>query len=752
MGYETLRKELQDFYWPGYRAEPAREFADRCAGILEKAVTADMSVMQQKLLQHQVILEEFEPVLFSQLPFYCETGTMTSLCDGSRRAKGSDFVQAAGWVYMHNQDTFRTQDLALWDRLQAQKSELLYLIPGGPYNDVTQHFNFNNRPILSGGLQSLYRQAEKALSETQDPEEREFLQSVMQSMLQLKQAAEKFSAKAQELLETEGDPKARENYTYIRDTAKRVPWEAPKTFCEALCTLAFMRKLIGTLEGIGPNTFGRLDVDLLPFYEKDLWEGRLTRRSAYNLICKFLLMWDCHYDHAMEMVSYADHELENTYTLGGCDLEGNPVWNDLTRMFLQATREECIIFPKIKCRFSADSPKEYLDEINKAVIKGNSSVLFQNDDATIPAVLGSGRPIEDARDYLISGCWGMGSYGTEKFDHGCYLNLLKPFEFAVHRLTDKMRKVGLDFETYEHADTFEAFYDITLRNSQKLLAERIAVSRKGGHVWHKVDALPIFTATMEGAFDRKRDFTYAGGKYRDDYLCCFGLPNLVDSLMAIKTLVYDEKKYTLEQYLEAVRDNWQSAPLMRIEALNCSGWGDGKPESSTLAARLHKDLHTFAQTLEGTYGGKVHLGHLTYTEIRWWGEKTLATPDGRYSGDYFSQGLTPSRLKHISSVTDVIRSMQALDASTMAGNTVVNIILPSDKITLDSCEGFLRAVADSAVMCLQLNCTTKEQLLDAQKHPEKYPNLIVRVCGFSAKFTSLSSQWQQEILTRNFYE
>ena len=159
-----------------------------------------------------------------------------------------------------------------------------------------------------------------------------------------------------------------------------------------------------------------------------------------------------------------------------------------------------------------------------------------------------------------------------------------------------------------------------------------------------------------------------------------------------------------------------------------------------------------AKKIKGSYGGQVHIGHLTYTEIRWWGEKTLATPDGRYSGDYFSQGLTPSRLKKISSATNVINSLASLDASTMEANNVVNIILPATKMSLDICEAFIRACAKSSIMSLQLNCTTKEQLLDAQKYPQKYPDLIVRVCGFSAKFTSLTPEWQNEVLTRNFYD
>lgn len=170
---------------------------------------------------------------------------------------------------------------------------------------------------------------------------------------------------------------------------------------------------------------------------------------------------------------------------------------------------------------------------------------------------------------------------------------------------------------------------------------------------------------------------------------------------------------------------------------------------------MNEDLFQLADKLPPTiWGGKVQIGHLTYTEIRFWAEETLATPDGRYNGEYFSQGLTPSRLHKIPSVTSVINSLTHLDGSKMAGNSVINIILPSvaGGMTLDTCEAFLRGAATSAMQSLQLNCVTKEELLDAQKHPEKYPNLIVRVCGFSARFTALSPEWQQEVLSRNFYD
>ncbi len=749
MKYTDMRQELTAYYQTDGGVSRARAFAKKCFDRLDSEFREGMSITDQKLLQYKVISEEFEPAIFKTSPFYYETGVLVSVSDGCRNAKGSDFTHACGWVYARNRHFFSEFDPELWELMRAQRAECLYLL--GDYGDTGQHFNFNNRPILEGGLKSIYERASELLKSDCDADARDFLRGICEGMLRIKEISEKFALKAKDMLDNETDPKYRKNLSLIADTACRVPWEAPRSFYEALNTLAFMRKALGSLEGVGPNTFGRLDMDLYPFFERDIANGLLTEDEAYDLICQFLIIWDMHYSHDMEMVGYADHELENTYTLGGCDKDGNPFFNKLTLLFLRATREEKIIFPKIKCRYSFDSPKEYLDEINKSVIAGTSTILYQNDNATVSAQIRGGRSPEEARDYVVTGCWGLG-YDTEKYDHGCYLNILKAFELPLHKLQDKMDRIKLQFIPFDDAESFEELYGRVVKNCEILLRERIRMTRTGGHVWSQVDTLPIFSSTLKDCLENKRNFFAGGARKRDDYLLCFGLPNIVDSLMAIKTLCFDEKKYTLEQMLTAVRSNWDGFEDMRRDAVGCHGWGDGNEDSSSLANRFNNDLFDIAERTDGSYGGKVHIGHLTYTEIRWWGEKTLATPDGRYNGDYFSQGLTPSRLKKIASVTDVINSMMALDASTMASNNVVNIILPSDKITLDSCEAFLRAVAYSSVMSLQLNCVTREQLLDAQKHPEKYPDLIVRVCGFSAKFTSLSPGWQDEVLTRNFYE
>ena len=749
MNFQAFRKELTQYYWNEID-DLSEAFRKAAYASLDEQCMPEMNGYQRKALQYKTITEMCEPKLFHTSPFYYELGTMSAHCDGAGEFHGH--VHAGNWNYERSEHMFADQDPELFSVRNAQAGNLLYLICG-PYSDTRQHFIFNCKPLFKGGLKMLYDNAQEQLCHAKTEEERDFLNAAIDGLLCMKKISEKFAEAAKERAGTASSPDEIFNLKRIAEAAAYTPWNAPRTFYEALNLLAFCRTVPGALEGVGYNTFGRPDVELLPFYEGDLAAGRLTKEEAYELIQAFLLTWDCHYDHNMKMVGYADHELENTYTLGGCDAAGKPVWNELTAMFLKATSQHKIIFPKIKVRFSSQSPREYLDAADLDVIHSTSSILYQNDEATIAALVRGGASLEDARDYLITGCWGLLTNGNRMDDQGNYVNLLKAFEMSVHNRQDKMRECSLFFLPLDGAKSFEDVYRITVENCRILFRERNRMTLKGKGIWPQVDPLPLTSSSMDGCLQSRMDLTNGGCKYHNENYMLVGFPNIIDSLLAIKTLCFDEKRYALDEFLSAVRCNWAGHEEMRRAATRCPCWGDASEESNKLAARFNHDLFELAGELKTLWpGGRCDIGHCTYTEIRFWAEKTLATPDGRRNGDYFSQGLTPSRLHRIESVTDVINSLAALDGSEMGGNSVVNIILPSTGMTLDHCAAFLYACAQSAMGSLQLNCVTKEQLLDAQIHPEKHRDLIVRVCGFSARFTSLSPEWQQEVLSRNFYD
>lgn len=747
MDFSKLKTQLKDFYL-GILDEKAKKFYEHCTEELDKLYDERLSSYELKEIQYKLIAEEFEPVIFSESPFYYEMGAMAGICDGAYNFRGHK--HPGGWTNEKRKHLYWETDRPLYDKFINQRSELLYLVCGN-FCDELQHFPFNYTPIFKIGLKGLYERADNQLKDAKG-EEILFLNALKTGLLAIKKISEKFSIKAKELLKLATDKKEIENLTLIMESASYSPWNAPKNFYQALNTYALLRKAIGVLEGIGTNSFGRVDLDLYPFYKKDVESGVLTKEKAKELISIFLITWDNHYDHDMKMVGYSDHELENTYTLGGYDIDGNHVYNEVTSLFLQAFTEHKIIYPKLKARYAFNSPKEYLDEINVNTVNGTSTVLYCNDDAIIPALLKSGKTRDEAYNYLVSGCWDLNCLGVEKHDGGSYFNLLKAFEFFIHKRFDKMQKVNIDFKLIDDAKSFEEVYDICLSNFLLLAKERHDIISKGRVVRKLINPLPIYSSTMANCIENRRDYTNLGAKYNDDCIYLVGLPNVVDSLLAIKELCFERKKYTLVQFLDAVRNNWAGYENIRQDALKCSFWGDELAKSTELAKRLNDDIYDYVNNPNFANGKKTAVGHLTYTEIKWWGEQTLATPDGRKNGEYFSQGLTPSRLHKISSVTSLLNSLRGLNIEKINSNSVVNIILPSNKITLNDCESFIRACAVSNVQSLQLNCVTKEQLLDAQIHPENHRDLIVRVTGFSALFTSLSPAWQDEFLTRNFYD
>ena len=509
MNLQAFRDELIHFYWHEVN-DRAEAFRKEMYARLDAQYTPDMNGYQRKSLQYRTIATHCQPVLFSSSPFYHELGTLSAHCDGAGSFRGH--VHAGNWNYERSEHMFKDQDPELYRLRKAQGGNLLYLVCG-PYCDTRQHFIFNCKPLFRGGLVSLFNEAQKQLKHAQTDEERAFLNTAIDGLLCMKQISEKFAHAAEERLKTAADPEEIRNLRRIRDSAAYTPWNAPRTFYEALNLLAFCRTIPGSLEGVGYNTFGRPDVELLPFYEQDLADGRLTKEEAYDLIQAFLLTWDLHYDHDMKMVGYSDHELENTYTLGGCDSDGRPVWNDLTEMFLRATSEHKIIFPKIKARFSCESPREYLDAVNKDVIASTSSVLYQNDEATIASLVRAGCTPEDARDYIVTGCWGLTPNGNQMEDHGNYVNLLKAFEMSIHNLQDRMDECALHFKSIDEAKDFEEVYRITVENCRILCRERNRMMLQGKGIWPEVDPLPLTSATMDNCLENRLDLTNGGCKY-----------------------------------------------------------------------------------------------------------------------------------------------------------------------------------------------------------------------------------------------
>ncbi|MBU0716401.1 MAG: hypothetical protein KJ964_13680 [Verrucomicrobia bacterium] len=701
-----------------------------------------LNAMQLKAAQYEVFADSFRPVVFKDSPFYFEMGT-----------NGGWNVRSPGrWLLNRNYHLFRDFNPEDYDLFMERINQRVFLCCG-PYVDLMHHCpSFSN--VLKNGLENIYAQAEAALKLCTSKDESEFIECAMRGLLAVKAIAGRFADAAEKLLKDTTDETQQRFLGMIAQSARKVPWHKPETFYEGLNTLWFLREVCGSIEGLATNSLGRPDMMLSELYRQDIGSGCLTKEEAYDLICRFLLPADCLYDKDKQVVAggggIAAHELEITFTLGGCDEHGNEVFNDITRMFLKAHHELKLIYPKLHCRFGKDTTPEYLEMINCDILSGRSVINLVNDDCVIPAQVRAGKRLENARNYVCSGCWDVVLESYENMATGDYFSLMRILEASIHDCPE-MLKVDIICDKLDEAENFEEVYQRLFGNIIKVVRQMCAMKGRNGVVWPKVNPSPFFSACMSDCLEKRKDFTAGGGRYNPHALPMFGFANIIDSLLVIRKLCFETKHHTLTELLAAVRANWKGYEPLWAEVLSMPHFGDNTPESNALARRFHDDLYEHTRDLVNERGGTFDLGYWVYREFKFWGEKMLATPDGRHTGDVLAHGITPSRVRRINDITSTINSVAALDLTKCAGNSLLNIILPGNGVSPHLLAQFERAFADAKLQLLQLNCVSKAELLDARKHPEKHQDLVVRVCGFSAKFVALSPEWQDEFISRNIY-
>lgn len=690
---------------------------------------------------YELIAEHFRPALFHHSPFYAELGG-----NGGWNNSG-----LGRWLLSHNYHLFPEANPEVWERFGEQGSgKQRYFLCCGPYFDSSH----NSPPlsnVLQKGFKGIYEEALATLPKCQTNAETEFVECSIKGLLAVKSILDRYVKDAGERLHSTSDAEERRFLSMIVEHAGNAPWNPPATFYEGLNALWLIREIIAEMDGLMTNSLGRPDAMLIDLYRRDLDAGRITWEEAYDLICRFLLHGDCLYDHDVTVTGYGDHENEIVFTLGGCDRNGNEVFNELTRMFLQAHRELNLIYPKPHCRFSAHSDPEYLKLIAEDILSGRGVYSLLNDDCIVAALQKDGKTLEDAREYSCTGCWDLVVDSREDNAGGNYFSLARIMEATIHDDDETIRRAGVTMRRIDDAGNFDEVYDVVLKNTLGVLRGMMEMEGKYGQLWSKAAPGPLNSACSLDCLEKRKDFTAGGQRYNPHAVSLCFFANFLDSLLAIKTLCFDRKVCTLPELLTAVRHNWIGAEALRQQVLQTPHWGDARPETTKLARRLHDDLYSHTRDLHNERGGAYQLGYWVYREFRLWGEQMKALPDGRRDGDYLAQSLNPSHFRNDQDVTTVLQGLAQLDLTKSAADSVVNLVLDKTGLTPAIIDGLLRSFAHLKLQLLQLNCTSREELLDAQKHPELHQNLIVRICGFSAKFTALSHEWQNEVIARKEY-
>ena len=331
-----------------------------------------------------------------------------------------------------------------------------------------------------------------------------------------------------------------------------------------------------------------------------------------------------------------------------------------------------------------------------------------------------------------------------------YTSLIRILELTIHKNPELEKELRITLESFDEAETFEEVESIAYRNFIRFFRDVLATYTRYGGVNAKVFPHPVYSVCLRGGIESRRDTTEGGVASRPRIMTLGFIGNAVDSLCAIRQLCFVDKICSLKEFLDVVRSNWagERGLELRMRALAAPYWGDGGKVSTDMMSRWMKRIRDDIEGFRNDQGGQYRLAVYAYREFMYWGQKTKSTPDGRFSGDRLAQGFSPSEYRCKEGVTTVMNSIGMLPHEALYAS---NANLTFDRSVMNEAimSAIIRVFVKKGSHMMQPNCNSVEELLDAQKHPERHQDIIVRVCGFSARFVSLSKRWQDEVIKRH---
>ena len=749
--YAALRKQLRAFHpdeCHGKCKDPAFDVSDQAIRADLRAYAAahpGYDALDLRRESYRSMKKHFCPFLFSESPFYFEAGVNGGWVMGIMPAREVNRLcrrfYSEKWLVP--EEAFR---------LQSERNRQRYSLCCGPLVDDMHHIPAFHA-ILTKGFKGVREETAAALASCpeSDPLGRKELETALEGLDAIHEIQLKFAEAAERRIAAGGgSERERKWLVRIAESARRCPWEPPRTFFEGLNFLWFMREIPSYVDGLASFALGRPDAWLIDLYRKDLASGAITEDEARDLVARWLIHADEHLDTRREIDSYADQEAEMPVTLGGCDADGAPVYNELTRMFLDAHIGCDCVFPKLHVRFGAKSPEEYLAKIGEMVIKGHCVFAMFNDDIAIGNFVGLGIPLERARDYVCCGCWDGNVDSLTDVGAAYYMSPLRVLEAMIHRDPDAERKAQVTIAPMDGAQSFDEVKRRFLGNFMRFFRGTVSAYTRYGRSAAQVFPHPAYSACLDGCLERRRDTTDGGTRFHPSVMTLAFTANVVDSLCAINKVCFRDKAATLAEFLDAVRANWKGprGEELRLRALDAPYWGDNSPESNGLMRWLFESVARDLDGLRNEHGSPFVLAAWIYREFLLWGKNTKATPDGRRDGDRLAQGFAPSEYRCKEGASTVINAIGAVPHELLYAS---NANLTFDKLGMTPTlfAAIFRVFAKKRAHLLQPNCNSVEDLLDAQRHPERHMDLIVKVCGFSARFISLSKRWQDEVIARH---
>ncbi len=532
----------------------------------------------------------------------------------------------------------------------------------------------------------------------------------------------------------------------VAGALSNVPADRPRTLHEALQFMWLVHELI-EMEGENVRSMGQFDRTLYPFYRADIEVGRITKDHARELIKFFWHKWYCGTEGAAN---------GKNFVFGGQYPDGTEITNELTFLALDAYEELNTPDPKLSVRYLPGSPELLYRRVADLIRNGHNSFVLMNDEPAVEALIKRGKTPEDARMYLPIGCYEPAVEGKEV---ACTMNvtvsLAKPLELALNDGTDPQTGIRIgpatgdpcDFANYD--DLLAAYLtqlDYVLNRSRKNIA-------RAEREWPRINPAPFISGAIDDCITSGTDISAGGARYNSVGFVGAGLANAADSLYAVKQTVFDEGRFTMAEVVEATQTGFANRENMRLYLRNrVPKWGNSHAGVDAVAKGVADHFCATVHAFTNGRGGRCQAALFTLTAALGFGELTGATPDGRRAGESLAPGVGASYGLDRDGVTGLINSVTKLDFTETPNGSVLDVTLHPTAVAgeegLHAFVSLIKTFFSQGGYAIQFNVMDAETLRDAQRHPEKYESLQVRVTGWSVYFTTLSRKEQDQYIAR----
>lgn len=574
--------------------------------------------------------------------------------------------------------------------------------------------------------------------------------------------AQRHADKARELAKVEKDGKRKLELERIAEVCSHVPANAPRNFWEALQTYWFIHlgviTELNTWDAFSP---GRLDQHLYPFYEKEIKEGTLAPEAAKELLQLFWIKFNNQLAPPKVGITLQESETYTDFTninSGGLRYDGTDGVNDVTYMVLDVIDEMRLLQPGSSIQLSRKNPDQFLKRACEIISKGWGQPSAFNADLVVEEMLRQGKSIEDARCGGTSGCVETGAFGKEAYILTGYFNLVKILEITLNNGVDPRTGKHLGLGTGQPAN-FRS-YDELFEAYKKQLHRFIEIKIRGNNIIEKLYAeympSPFLSILISDCIEKAKDYNAGGARYNSNYIQGVGIGTLTDSLSAIKKHVYDNGTINMRELLSVLKSNFEGKEDIRQLLLNKTPkYGNDDDYADEIMREAFDAFYDGVNGRKSVRGGTYRINMLPTTCHVYFGSVTGATPDGRRAWLPQSEGISPVQGADRLGPTGAIKSASKMDHLRTGGTLLNQKFTPSlvqGEDGIDKLSHLVRAYFKLDGHHIQFNVVDASTLRKAQKDPEHYKDLIVRVAGYSDYFCDLGEALQNEIIARTEHQ